>query len=159
MLMAVLNPYNYGKPTNYNKVRQTPKAVDSAVNKSLNGKGNTQGEASNYLEQKIMSAKPEELTYMLYEGAEKFLKQAKYFMGEKDIERTHNAFIRAQAIIAELRSTLNMDYEISENLEQLYIFMNETLQEANIEKSTEKVDDVLKLVTDLRETWKKAMNL
>ena len=157
--MAVMNPYNYGKPSNFNKVRTVAKKQNPAAERKLRPVENGNQDASSYLEQKIMAAKPEELTYMLYEGIIKFLKKAKYFMAEKDIERTHNAFMRAQAIITELRSTLNMDYEISGDLDKLYEFMNATLMEANIEKDATKVDDVIGLVDDLRVTWKEAMKI
>ncbi|MBC7196875.1 MAG: flagellar protein FliS, partial [Deferribacterales bacterium] len=58
-------------------------------------------------------------------------------------------------IIYELMSTLNMDAgEIAENLLKLYDFMVWQLIEANKEKNSEKINTVIKLLTNLREAWK-----
>jgi flagellar protein FliS len=106
-----------------------------------------------------MGAKPEELTLMLFDGVVKFITQAKLFNDQKNIEKSSNANLRAQAIIQELRSTLNMDIEMSSTFEDLYLFMNRRLVDANISKDNKMLDEVLELVTDLRDTWKIAMKL
>ncbi|MBN2900112.1 MAG: flagellar export chaperone FliS [Clostridia bacterium] len=115
--------------------------------------------ADTYLEQKVMSAKPEELTLMLYEGIIKFVKQAKFFNDKKDMEQSNYANLRAQAIIQELRATLDMSVEISGNFESLYIFMNERLVDANMKKDNTILDEVLDLATEFRDAWKQAMKL
>lgn len=154
--MAMVNPYNYKKPVGV--ITQNPKLEKPNVS-SNNVNNNFGNKANDYLEQKILSAKPEELTLMLYDGIVKFLTQTKLFNDQKSIEKSSNANLRAQAIIDELRATLNMDIELSENLESLYIFMNERLIEANINKDNTIIDEVLDLTKDLRDTWKTAMKL
>lgn len=154
--MAVLNPYNYKRPKMANlSLNNQQKPSSTKVSQGKSG----YNQSNNYLEAKIMSAKPEELTLMLYDGILKFLKQAKLFNETGSVEKSHGANMRAQAIIQELRATLDMDYDVSDNLEQLYLFMLEQLQEANFKKSNEMIDEVIGLVTDLRDTWKQAMNL
>jgi flagellar protein FliS len=150
----MLNPYNYSKPKQPVGVgvkKQT--TIRSSVSRSAYGK------TDNYLEQKVMSAKPEELTLMLYEGIIKFVKQAKLFNERNDIEQSNRVNMRAQAIIQELRSTLDMSIEISESFESLYIYMNDRLVEANAKKDNEILDEVIGLAEDFRDTWKEAMNL
>ncbi|MCT4631836.1 MAG: flagellar export chaperone FliS [Firmicutes bacterium] len=115
--------------------------------------------ASGYKENEILNAKPEELTLMLYDGIIRFIKQAKIFNEDKKIEKTNNAIVRAQNIITELRSTLDMDYEISKELDPLYEFMNRRLLEANIKKDNAMMDEVLDLAAELRDTWKEAMKI
>ncbi len=110
-----------------------------------------------YQEQSIKTASPGELTLMLYNGCIKFINQAKQFIEQKDIEKANNAIIRAQDIIQELLVTLNMDYEISKNLAALYDFMYRRLIDANISKDVEALDEVLDLVTELRDTWKEVI--
>ena len=152
--MTMLNPYNYSKPKQPMGIaakKQNP--VRSSLQRSSYGK------TDNYLEQKVMSAKPEELTLMLYEGIIKFVKQAKLFNDRKDIEQSSRVNMRVQAIIQELRSTLDLSIEISESFESLYIYMNERLVEANAKKDNEILDEVLSLAEDFRNTWKEAMNL
>tara|TARA_B100000965_G_C19468594_1_gene703023 strand:- start:56 stop:454 length:399 start_codon:yes stop_codon:yes gene_type:complete len=121
--------------------------------------GNSNNKYQQYKNQSIMTAPPEELTLMLYEGALKFLKQAKIFMDSKDIEKTHNAIMRAKKIITELNVTLNMDYEISKNLRSLYSFMNERLSQANMKKDPSMIDEVIRLLEKLKDTWKQAMKI
>ena len=52
-----------------------------------------------------------------------------------------------------------MDYEISQNLRQLYTFVNEKLLDANIQKDKQALFDAKEIVSDLRDTWKEAMAL
>jgi len=150
--MAVLNAYNYQKPQNakVNPMRKPQVGVRVQKNQFEN-------QQEQYLETKVMTAKPEELTYMLYEGLVKFLKKAKYHIEAKNPSKAHESILRSQAIISELRATLNMDIEISKNLEDLYLFMLDELFKANVEKSTEKLDTVIDLAEDFRSTWKEAM--
>lgn len=95
---------------------------------------------------------------MLYEGLVRFIKKAKLFNDQNNVPKTHESIIRAEAIVAELRSTLNMDIEISSQLDSLYEFMLNHLLEANLEKSNTKLNEVLELSEELRDTWKEAMN-
>jgi len=152
--MAMLNPYNYGRPKNFKPLEK--KDSKTTKIKNVNSGYNR---TDSYLEQKVLSAKPEELTFLLYEGIVKFIKQAKIFNDGKNYEKSSNANMRAQAIIVELRSTLNMDIEISNNLDQIYIFMMDKLVDANVSKDNKTLDEVLGLAEDLRDTWKEAMGL
>ena len=112
-----------------------------------------------YKEQSVTTATPEELTLMLYNGCIKFINLAEVFIDEKNIEKTNLNIQKAQAIIGELNLTLNMDYEISTNLRQLYTFVNEKLLDANISKDKKPLAEAKEIVTELRDTWKEAMAL
>lgn len=115
-----------------------------------------------YQHNSIFTATPEELTLMLYNGIIKFLNQAKIQIKEKSIEGVHNNVVKAQNIITELSSTLDIEYEVSQNLSSLYYFMNSNLIQANLHKfdgGSEKIDQVLLLVKDLRDTWQEAMKI
>ena len=87
-----------------------------------------------YKEQSVTTATPEELTLMLYNGCIKFINLAEVFIDDKNIEKINVNILKAQDIVNELNITLNMDYEVSENLRQLYSFVNERLIEANLRK-------------------------
>ena len=148
--MALANPYNYKKPKGHMALKT--QSIDKGnVEKSNNAPKNE------YLEQMILAAKPHELTLMLYEGAIKFMKKAKLYNDQKDIEKTNNSIVRAEAIITELRSTLNMDYEISNEFERLYDFINHCLIQANIEKDGKYLDDALVITENIKDTWKEAV--
>ena len=112
-----------------------------------------------YKEQSVNTATPEELTLMLYNGSLKFINLAEVFIDDKNIEKINVNILKAQDIVNELNITLNMDYEVSENLRQLYSFVNERLIEANLRKDKKPLLEAKEIVTELRDTWKEAMAL
>lgn len=158
--MAMLNPYNYKKPAGIKINNMMNSKRDDETNNTSSRKNDAYANnLSGYLEQKVNAAKPEELTLMLYDGIIKFINQSKIFNDQKNIEKSSNSNMKAQAIIDELRATLDMDIEMSARLEDLYLFMNERLVDANVSKDNQSLDEVLELITDLRDTWKTAMKL
>ena len=106
-----------------------------------------------------MTASPEELTLMLYNGCLKFIKLAKKAMQDKQFEEKNKNLLKAQAIIQELRSTLNPDIALSKELERLYEYQYRQLVEANMKNDEAILDAVLADVAELRNTWKQAMAL
>ncbi|WP_066505888.1 flagellar export chaperone FliS [Abyssisolibacter fermentans] len=112
-----------------------------------------------YQKNSVMTASPEELTLMLYNGAIKFMKQAKIFLQQKDIENAHNANIKAQNIINELSATLNMKYEVSQGLKDLYDFILRCLIDSNMKKDDTVIEDAITIVEEMRDTWQEAMNI
>lgn len=115
-----------------------------------------------YQQNSIFTANPEDLTLMLYNGIVKFLNLAKVQIEEKNIQEAHNNIIKAQNIVLELRDTLDMQYEISNNLYSLYDFMYNHLIQANCNKfeiGIQYIDEVSNLTRDLRDTWQEAMKI
>lgn len=112
-----------------------------------------------YKENSINSATPAELTLMLYNGAIKFTKLAKINMESKNLQDVSINLIKSQDIIDELNLTLNMDYEISQELRSLYIFIKEQLIDANIQKDPKILDDITPIMESMRDTWKEAMEI
>lgn len=110
-----------------------------------------------YKQNTVLSATPEELTLMLLEGAIKFINIGKYSIEKKDNSKAHEALLRAQDIVWELNASLNMDYEISNNLRGIYDFIIKRLIDGNISKEIEPLDEALELLQELRDTWKEAM--
>ncbi|NPE21629.1 flagellar export chaperone FliS [Fusibacter sp. A1] len=148
----MLNPYNYSKPA--------AKAVLRSPNKPLVHQATKQkSQHDAYLEQKILTASPQELTLMLYEGLIKFIKMARLFNEQGNIGKTGEHLIKAQAIVSELQSTLDMDYEISNEFDALYDFIYDKLVESNVEKNEQHMLDALVIAEEMRDTWKEAMSL
>lgn len=110
-----------------------------------------------YKQNTVFTATSEELTLMLYEGAIKFINIGKINIENKDTVKAHEALMRAQDIIIELNASLNMDYEISNNLRSIYDFIMERLVDGNIQKDIAPLDEALELLQELRDTWKEAM--
>jgi flagellar protein FliS len=112
----------------------------------------------NYIKQEVEGATKGKLVLLLYDGAIKFMRIAVKAIDEKNIQDSHNNIMKAQNIIYELMSTLNMDAgDISKNLLRLYDFMVWQLIEANREKSKDKVESVIKLMSNLREAWREVV--
>jgi flagellar protein FliS len=105
----------------------------------------------------VMSASKEELVLMLYDGAIKFINQAILAIQGKDFIKANTLIQKAQAIILEFRATLNMDFPVAHNMDQLYVYMHERLVEANIKKDENILNEVRDLTRDFRDTWKEAM--
>jgi len=110
-----------------------------------------------YQQNSVLTASKGKLLIMLYEGAIKFLRFSKIAIDENNVEQTNKYLIKAQDIIGELRMTLDMNYEISKNLDALYEYMNYKLMQANIKKDKGSIDEVLDMLLELKETWEKAM--
>ena len=110
-----------------------------------------------YQQNSIMTATPEELTLMLYNGCIKGIRLAKVGLEDKDYEKANLYMCKAQAIIRELRATLDMKYDISKNLYDLYTYFLDRLIEANVKKESSILDEVEQFVSDLRDTWAEAM--
>ena len=112
-----------------------------------------------YQQNSVMTASPQELTLMLYNGCLKFIKLAKRAMAEKDFQGKNTNIIKAQNIIQELRITLNRDIEISNNMAQLYEYMYTQLIAANTKNDLETLEEVEGYVLELRDTWKQIMGM
>jgi flagellar protein FliS len=110
-----------------------------------------------YKRQEILSAGRCDLLLMLYDGCIKQLKLATIAIEEKSVEGANNALIKAQAIINKLVSDLDMSFEVSRPLAELYDFFNRELAEANMHKDPEKIKPVLDMLADLRNTWQVAI--
>jgi len=105
------------------------------------------------------TASPGQLVLMLYEGAIRFLEKSLLgFAHEDPLEfnlTVNNNVLRAQAIISEMNGVLNMEAggEISANFRRLYDYLNRRLQEANVKKQKEPIEEVLARLRVLRDSW------
>jgi flagellar secretion chaperone FliS len=108
-----------------------------------------------YREASVMTASPEQLVVMLYDGAGRFLRQAETAMnGGGTWLQASEKLSRAEAIIDELLATLDMDAgEIAERLQAIYVFCKTRLIEARLERDPGRVDQVARLLASLREAW------
>lgn len=112
-----------------------------------------------YANSKIMTATPEELTLMLYDGAIKFCNIAIAGIEEKDVEKTHNNIKKVEDIITEFQVTLNHKYPVADDFDNVYKYLKDRLLEANIKKDKEILEEVLKHLRTMRDTWKEVMKL
>lgn len=110
-----------------------------------------------YKQSSISTATPEELTLMLYNGAIKFMNIAKYSIEKKEMEKAHNSLIRAQDIILELNYSLDMKYDISKEMRDLYEFIMSKLVDGNISKDIKSIEEAIDITSEMRDTWKEVI--
>ena len=113
--------------------------------------------AEGYRQQQVMTATPEALTLMLYNGAIKFINESIEATKKKEYEKANTSCIKAQNIISEFRLTLKMEYEISKNLLALYNYAYDRLVEGNMNEDITKLEEAKDILSELRDAWKQAM--
>jgi flagellar secretion chaperone FliS len=108
-----------------------------------------------YKEQSILTATPGQLVVMLYDGCLRFLSQAAYAMRDGQHLEADKRLARAEAIIDELLTTLDLEQGgvIASRLQGIYVFCNRHLIEARSLRDPEMVDKVAGLLGELRESW------
>ena len=114
--------------------------------------------ANQYLANKVMTASPQELTLMLYDGAIKFCTRAINNIENAEIEEAHKSLIKAQNIIEEFMIVVDRKIEVGNNLFLMYDYMYRRLVEANLKKDSAIIDEVIHLIRELRDAWKIAMD-
>ncbi|GEM_PF-494919 len=108
-----------------------------------------------YLRETVLTATPEQLHLMLYDGAIRFASQGRDAILAKDIEGSYNKLTRAQQIIIEMQNGLNRDVnpELCERMAALYNFIYQKLIDACVRREVQAVDDALTVLRYNRETW------
>lgn len=113
--------------------------------------------AEAYKRQQIMTATPEALTLMLYNGCLKFMNEGKDAVEAKQWEQANTSLQKAQNIISEFRITLNMDYDISKQLMPLYNYTYDRLVEGNMKSDPKMIQEAIDIIKELRDAWVQAM--
>lgn len=111
-----------------------------------------------YQQAQIETAPPEQLLLMLYDGAIRFCNVAKKAIEEKDFQLANAHCIKVQNILTELMVTLDMKLggELAQNLFDLYDYMNRLSMQANIQKDSRPIDEILGHLKELRMAWAQA---
>ena len=109
--------------------------------------------ANMYKNQQIMTASPEELTLMLYNGAVRFVNESIQALDQGNLEKANSANLRAQDIVKEFMATLDMQYEISHSLLALYDYIEFRLIQGNLKKDKQQLGEARDMLLELRDTW------
>jgi flagellar protein FliS len=115
-----------------------------------------QGQAPNsYLRQAVLSATPEQLHLMLYDGAIRFATQGRDALLAKQWEAVYDKFSRAQKIILEMQAGLRRDVnaDLCDRMAAVYGFLYRKLVDAPVNRDVQAVDDALQVLRYQRETW------
>jgi len=116
--------------------------------------------AQNYLRTRVLTATPEQLQMMLYDGALRFGEQARAALAQKNYEQTYNSVSRVQKIITEMMSSLKHDVapELCGRLASIYKYVYKKLIEASVEHKPESLDEAMNLLKFQRDTWAMLMD-
>lgn len=108
-----------------------------------------------YLKNAVLTATPEQLHLMLYDGALRFATRGQEAIRAKDREAAFTALERAQLIVLEMSAGIRRDInpEIADRMAALYNFVYRRLIEANINQDEQAAEDALRILRYQRETW------
>jgi flagellar protein FliS len=115
--------------------------------------------AKAYLVTQVSTSSQGDLLLMLYDTAIKHLHQAIEKMRAGDVAGKGILISKAINIVSELQESLNKDRggDISKNLFQLYFFCNTRLLTANLKMKPEMVEEVIAILTGLRQAFAQIM--
>lgn len=113
-----------------------------------------------YMQTNVATKSPGEIIIMLYDGAIKFLNQAKEKIAEKDYAAKGIAISKTMDILNELSSVLNKEKggELADNLNKLYFWCNTRLAMANLKMDITIIDSVISVLAGLRSAYAQIQN-
>jgi flagellar protein FliS len=103
----------------------------------------------------VNGASPLKLVIMLYDGALRYMETGKHAMRHGDLQKQNGELQKAQRVVTELMSCLDMDQggEVAQNLLALYSYILNCLVQANIEDKPDLIDQSIAILSELRESW------
>lgn len=112
-----------------------------------------------YREQSVSTMTQGELLNLLFETCSKRLNAGVLYIEEKKFDLANENLQKAQRIISYLNSTLDRQYEISENLSALYEYFNRQIIHGNVKKDAAVIKEIIPMIDDLGKTFKEAEKL
>lgn len=114
--------------------------------------------AATYRQNSILTASPEKIVKLLYEGAIRHMERGRLFLADPKTSHGREAgesIGRALAIVGELRAALDhkVGGDISKNLDRLYEFTEHQITQANVTRSSTPMEHSLQVMRTLKEAW------
>ncbi len=114
--------------------------------------------AATYQRNAVLTASPEKLVKMLYDGAIKNLEKSRLGLNDPKTARTPEVgqtLSRAMGILGELRASLDhaAGGQIARDLDRLYEFGLDQLSQANLTRTPVGVNNTLQVMRTLKEGW------
>jgi flagellar protein FliS len=112
-----------------------------------------------YREIQQQTSTPGELLLALYDGVFRFLAGAQHSLATGHRAKGSELISKSHAIISELLLALdyNQSPDLCEKLASVYDFCLSRLTEANLKGDPQKVAEVIRVLTPLREAWRIAV--
>jgi flagellar protein FliS len=111
--------------------------------------------AQQYLRTRVLTATPEQLQIMLYDGAIRFCEQARQGLLKKNREQVFTNISKVQQIITELLGSMKPDVypELCGKLAGVYRYVYKRTIEVSVDQNMEAAEEVIKLLKFQRDTW------
>ena len=109
-----------------------------------------------YKEQSIRSMTSGELLILLLDESIKNLNVSIMMLDNGDIDNFENCLKKSKDIFFYLSNICDTKYDISQDLQSLYGFINSQIMTAEVKKDKKCIEEILPLVKDMRDTWKEA---
>ncbi len=108
-----------------------------------------------YIETQILTARPEQLTLLLLDGAIRFAEQAKGHLAASNFDGSYQCLSKAEQIAMELMNSLRPESapDLCRQQASLYLFIYQKLVEANMYRDAARIDEAVRVLQTLRETW------
>ena len=117
-----------------------------------------------YTKNAVMTASKAKLIVLMYEGAVRFVEQARFHLKRGNTAGCGTAISNAYNVVSELKVSLDREAggqvgeKLSDDLERLYTFILEQLVNANMERNEESLEDALEILTILKEAWEEIVH-
>ena len=114
-----------------------------------------------YQQSHLLTASPAKLLLAAYDGAIKFCRIGGEKMAQQALGEQNTYLNKALAIVCELVATLKEDANpvLVRRLRSLYTYVIEKLAHANLNADQAALDDAIKILVQLRDTWAEADRL
>jgi flagellar protein FliS len=111
-----------------------------------------------YRRTEAQSASPLQLVVMLYDGALRFLSEARAAQALGEMRKRNEALKRVSAIVAECHSALDLERggAVAAELDRLYSYISGRLLDITMKRDATAIDEVHKLLTTVRGAWSEA---
>jgi flagellar secretion chaperone FliS len=114
--------------------------------------------AAAYQRNAVLTASPEKIIKMLYEGAIKNLERCREALSNPATARTpetSTSLSKSLGIVGELRASLDMNVggKLAQDLDRLYEFTIDQITQSNSTRTTAGVTNALKVIRTLKEGW------
>jgi flagellar protein FliS len=108
-----------------------------------------------YLRNAVLTAAPEQLQLMLYDGAIRFAARGLEAIRSSDREAAFVALERAQLIVLEMSNGIRREVNpaLADRMSALYSYIYRRLIDANVGQDEQAVEDALRILRYERETW------
>lgn len=106
-----------------------------------------------YKMQSVTTMTPIEIVVKLYSETERELNRAIVFIEQKNYESANKSLTKSVDLINALRSVLDVNLPIGQNLDSLYSYFEKEIITANMKKDIEMIKPLLPMIAELKDAF------